>query len=213
ITDHSRSCKLQGGLTPVAWLRQAASLLVTNLPCRVLHGIGVDILADGTLDLPAGLLTAIDFVIGSVHGNWTRSVEENTLRLLRAIESGYIDVIGHPTSAILGKPGVPNYVRPAASVDWKSIFQHCAKWHVALELNCFPSRLDLALPELRKATALGCWISLGSDAHSRTHLSHLRLGERIIKHLGRSKILNRLSFDELRHWLTEARTIRGTLPK
>jgi histidinol phosphatase-like PHP family hydrolase/predicted nuclease with RNAse H fold/dephospho-CoA kinase len=213
ITDHSRSCKLQGGLTPVAWLRQATSLLVTKLPCRVLHGIEVDILADGTLDLPAGLLGAMDFVIGSVHGNWSQSPDENTLRLLRAIESGYIDVIGHPTSAILGKPGVPNYVRPAASVDWTNIFQHCAQWRVALELNCFPSRLDLALPALRKAMALGCWISLGSDAHSRSHLSHLRLGEHIIKRLGSSKILNRFSFDELRQWLSEARAIRATLPK
>jgi histidinol phosphatase-like PHP family hydrolase/predicted nuclease with RNAse H fold/dephospho-CoA kinase len=213
ITDHSRSCKLQGGLTPVAWLRQATSLLVTKLPCRVLHGIEVDILADGTLDLPAGLLGAMDFVIGSVHGNWSQSADENTLRLVRAIESGYIDVIGHPTSAIVGKPGVPNYVRPAASVDWTSIFQHCAQWRVALELNCFPSRLDLALPALRKAVNLGCWISLGSDAHSRTHLSHLRLGERIINRLGSSKILNRFSFEELCHWLREARTIRTTLAK
>src|SRR4029077_16087742 len=111
------------------------------------------------------------------------------------------------------KPGVPNYVRPAASLDWMNIFQHCAKWRVALELNCFPSRLDLALPELRKAMAVGCWISLGSDAHSRTHLSHLRLGERIIKRLGSSKILNRFSFDELRQWLRDARTVRKTLPK
>jgi Histidinol phosphatase and related hydrolases of the PHP family len=213
ITDHSRSCKLQGGLTPVAWLRQATSLLVTKLPCRVFHGIEVDVLPDGTLDLPVGLLGAMDFVIGSVHGNWSKSPHENALRLLRAIESGHIDAIGHPTSAILGKPGVPNYVRPAALVDWTSIFQHCAKWRVALELNCFPSRLDLALPELRKAMALGCWISLGSDAHSRTHLSHLRFGERIIERLGSSKILNRLSFDELRGWLAEARTIRETLPK
>src|SRR5438309_9953287 len=92
ITDHSRSCKLQGGLTPVAWLRQATSLLATKLPCRVLHGIEVDILADGTLDLPAGLLGAMDFVIGSVHGNWSHSADENTLRLVRAIESGCIDV-------------------------------------------------------------------------------------------------------------------------
>ena len=213
ITDHSRSCKLQGGLTPIAWLRQATSLLVTNLRCRVLHGIEVDILADGTLDLPAGLLGAMDFVIGSVHGNWSKSADENTQRLLRAIESGYIDVIGHPTSAVIGKPGVPNYVRPAASVDWTSIFQHCARWRVALELNCFPSRLDLALPELRKAINMGCWISLGSDAHSRTHLSHLRIGERIINRLGSSNILNRFSFDELCQWLREARAIRTTFPK
>jgi histidinol phosphatase-like PHP family hydrolase/predicted nuclease with RNAse H fold/dephospho-CoA kinase len=213
ITDHSRSCKLQGGLTPVVWLRQAASLLTQNLPCRALHGIEVDILATGSLDLPSGLLRGMDLVIGSVHGNWSANTEENTLRLLRAIESGLIDILGHPTSALVGKPGVPNYRREPAAVDWPRIFRHCAQWRVALELNCFPSRLDLALPALREAIVAGCWISLGSDAHARGHLQHLHFGERIVSRLHRASILNHFTFDELRTWLTEARRLRAQLPK
>jgi histidinol phosphatase-like PHP family hydrolase/predicted nuclease with RNAse H fold/dephospho-CoA kinase len=213
LTDHSRSCKLQGGLTPVAWLRQAVSLRTRKLPCRVFHGIEVDILSDGGLDLPHGLLRGMDFVIGSVHSNWSASPEENTLRLLRAIESGNIDVLGHPTSAVVGKPGVPNYIRPPVKLDWSRIFQHCARWHVALELNCFPSRLDLALPALRTAVSMGCWISLGSDAHARAHLDHLRFGEHIIARLNTSNILNRLGFEELQSWVRDAREIRATLFK
>jgi histidinol phosphatase-like PHP family hydrolase/predicted nuclease with RNAse H fold/dephospho-CoA kinase len=213
LTDHSRSCKLQGGLTPVAWLRQAVSLRTQKLPCRVLHGIEVDILADGRLDLPDGLLRGMDIVIGSIHGNWASSEQENTLRLLRAIESGHIDIIGHPTAAVIGKPGVPNYVRPPAAVDWPRIFRHCERWRVALELNCFPSRLDLALPALRSAVAAGCWISIGSDAHARAHLVHLRFGEHIIARLRSSQVLNRFSFDELRGWIRRAREIRGGLTR
>jgi histidinol phosphatase-like PHP family hydrolase/predicted nuclease with RNAse H fold/dephospho-CoA kinase len=213
LTDHSRSCKLQGGLTPVAWLRQAVSLRTRKLPCRVFHGIEVDILSDGGLDLPYGLLRGMDFVIGSVHSNWSASPEENTLRLLRAIESGNIDVLGHPTSAVVGKPGVPNYIRPPVKLDWSRVFQHCARWHVALELNCFPSRLDLALPALRTAVSIGCWISLGSDAHARAHLDHLRFGEHIVARLNTSNILNRLNFEELQSWVRDAREIRATLSK
>jgi histidinol phosphatase-like PHP family hydrolase/predicted nuclease with RNAse H fold len=213
LTDHSRSCKLQGGLTPVTWLRQAVSLKAQKLACRVFHGIEVDILPDGRLDLPDGLLRGMDIVIGSVHGGWSGSPEENTLRLLRAIESRHIDILGHPTSAVIGKPGVPNYRRAPVAVDWKRIFSHCAQWRVALELNCFPSRLDLALPALREAAAAGCWISVGSDAHARAHLNHLRFGEQIIARLHSSHILNRLSADELKAWISDARTVRSRLSK
>lgn len=213
ITDHSRSCKVQGGLTPVTWLRQAASLRVQNLPCPVLHGIEVDIRGDGSLDLPGGLLCGMDLVIGSVHGTWSANIDENTLRLIRAVESGLIDIIGHPSSAVIGKPGVPNYRREPAPLDWARLFRHCARWHVALELNCFPSRLDLPLQKLRDATAAGCWISLGSDAHSRTHVQHLRFGERIISQLQNARILNKLTYDEIRRWISDARAIRRALPR
>ncbi len=213
LTDHSRSCKLQGGLTPVTWLRQAVSLKAQNLACRVFHGIEVDILPDGRLDLPDGLLRGMDIVIGSVHGGWPGSPEENTLRLLRAIESRNIDILGHPTSAVIGKPGVPNYLRTPVAVDWQRIFCHCAQWRVALELNCFPSRLDLALPALREAAAAGCWISIGSDAHARAHLDHLRFGEHIIARLRSPHVLNRLNADELQAWISDARIARTRLPK
>ena len=91
--------------------------------CPVLHGIEVDILKDGTLDLPHSLLAAADLVVASVHSNWTDDVRSNTDRLLRAIESGCIDIIAHPTSAIIGKPGVPDYLGPPADVNWDEVFE------------------------------------------------------------------------------------------
>ena len=170
VTDHSRTAKLQGGLTPLLWLRQANALTLATPVCPVLHGIEVDILKDGTLDLPNSLLVAAELVVASVHSNWTNDVRANTNRLVRAIESGCIDIIAHPTSAIIGKPGVPDYLRAPAAVSWDEVFEKCASWHVALELNCFPSRLGLPLHLLRKAIDAGCAFSIGSDTHARCHL-------------------------------------------
>jgi histidinol phosphatase-like PHP family hydrolase/predicted nuclease with RNAse H fold/dephospho-CoA kinase len=213
VTDHSRTAKLQGGLTPLLWLRQANALTLATPVCPVLHGIEVDILKDGTLDLPTSLLAAADLVVASVHSNWTDDVRVNTDRLVRAIESGCIDIIAHPTSAIIGKPGVPDYLRAAADVNWGQVFDKCASWRVALELNCFPSRLDLPLHLLRKAIAAGCATSIGSDAHARSHLLNLRFGAAALRRLDASVVLNRFDYDQLKQWIAESRSWRRNLTK
>jgi histidinol phosphatase-like PHP family hydrolase/predicted nuclease with RNAse H fold/dephospho-CoA kinase len=213
VTDHSRSSKLQGGLTPLTWLRQAGEIaqLTDGLP--VLHGIEVDILKTGNLDLPDAVLRAADVVVASVHSPWSDDSLENTNRLLNAIESGHIDVLAHPTSALVGKPGVPDYVRGAASVDWERVFEACARWMVAVEMNCFPSRLDLSVPMLRQAIASGCAIAFGSDAHARSHLANLRFGEVARRRLPECTVLNALSREHLSEWTGEARAARRSLAK
>jgi histidinol phosphatase-like PHP family hydrolase/predicted nuclease with RNAse H fold/dephospho-CoA kinase len=213
VTDHSRTAKLQGGLTPLLWLRQANALTLATPTCPVLHGIEVDILKDGTLDLPNSLLAAADIVVASVHSNWTGDVRANTDRLVCAIESGCIDILAHPTSAIVGKPGVPDYLRLPADVSWEEVFEKCASWRVALEMNCFPSRLDLPLHLLRKAIDAGCAISIGSDAHARSHLLNLRFGAAALQRLDPAVVLNRLHYDELKQWIAESRAQRRQLKR
>ena len=213
VTDHSRTLKLQGGLTPPLWLREANAITLAAPVCPVLHGIEVDILRDGTLDLPASLLAAADLVIGSVHSSWTSDGRGDTDRLIRAIESGSIDVIAHPTSAITGKPGVPDYLRPPADVHWDEVFATCARWRVAVELNCFPSRLDLPLLLLQEAADAGCAISIGSDAHARSHLLNLRFGDAALRRLRAPTVLNRLSYDELGRWILDSRAARRCLTR
>jgi len=212
VTDHSRSCKVQGGLTPLLWLRQANALTLAMPVCPVLHGIEVDILRDGTLDLPRSILAAADLVVASVHSNWAEDAQTNTDRLFRAIESGCIDVLAHPTSAVIGTPGAPDYLRQPARVFWAEVFKKCADWNVAVELNCFPSRLDLPLELLEKAIDAGCAISIGSDSHSRSHLINLRFGDAALRRLSRCTVLNRLSYEELRCWVRESRQKRQYLP-
>lgn len=213
VTDHSRSSKLQGGLTPPLWLRQANALTLAAPLCPVLHGIEVDILKDGVLDLPHSLLAAADLVVASVHSSWSEDPRENTDRLLKAIESGCVDIIAHPTSAIIGKPGVPDYLRTPADVYWDEVFETCSRWRVALEMNCFPSRLDLPLDLLTMAIGAGCAISLGSDAHARSHLLNLRFGIAALKRLPTAAVLNRFSCSELKRWITQSRALRKNLTR
>jgi histidinol phosphatase-like PHP family hydrolase/predicted nuclease with RNAse H fold/dephospho-CoA kinase len=213
VTDHSRSSKLQGGLTPHLWLRQANALTLASLVCPVMHGIEVDILKNGDLDLPHSILACADLVVASVHSNWSDDVETNTNRLSRAIESGDIDVLAHPTSALVGTPGVPDYVRGPAKVNWSEILRKCAAWRVAVEFNCFPSRLDLPLELLEKAIEAGCAISFGSDSHSRSHLVNLRFGAAALRRLPTCLVLNRLSHGELKSWVRQSRLERQKLPK
>lgn len=213
VTDHSRTSKLQGGLTPLLWLRQENALTLATTVCPVLHGIEVDILKDGTLDLPESLLAAADFVVASVHSNWTDDARVNTDRLIRAVESGSIDVLAHPTSAVVGIPGAPDYIRDPAPVHWEEVFEKCALWSVALEMNCFPSRLDLPMHLLKSAILAGCAISLGSDSHARSHLLNLRFGMAALRELEATIVLNRFSYPDLQRWVAESRTKRRSLTK
>lgn len=213
VTDHSRSSKLQGGLTPHLWLRQANALSLADPLCPVLHGVEVDILRDGELDLPHSILACADLVVASVHSNWSDDAQINTDRLCRAIESGDIDILAHPSAALVGTPGVPDYVRNPANVFWAQVFEKCATWRVAVEFNCFPSRLDLPLELLEKAVGKGCVISVGSDSHSRSHLINLRFGGAALRRLSRCLVLNQLSYEELRSWIHESRLERRKLSK
>ena len=78
-------------------------------------------------------------------------------------------------------------------------------------MNCFPSRLDLPLELLRKAILAGCAISFGSDAHARSHLLNLRFGEAAIRRLPPGRILNSLSYEQIKNWIRESRAKRRTL--
>ena len=211
ITDHSRTCKLQRGLNPIEWLRQANAIQSLDSPTKVIHGIEVDILKDGSLDLPLNILRAADVVVGSVHSSWTQSKEKNTDRLVNAVQTGCIDIVGHPTSALTGKPGVPNFIRQKADVDWSEVFKTCAAWQVALEFNCFPSRFDLPLDMLEQAIQAGCWISFGSDAHARSHLSNINYAYEVVSRLNTDNILNTLSLTEFRKWKRDANKKRAKL--
>lgn len=213
ITDHSRSCKLQGGLTPPIWLRQATALTLAEPLCPVIHGTEVDILRDGSIDLPENLLRSAGLVIGSVHTNWTDDPRRNTHRLITAIESGLIDVLGHPTSAVIGKPGVPDYIRPQAQLYWEEVFDACRRYGVCLEFNCFPSRLDLPLNLAKMAIDAGCSLSIGSDAHARSHLLNLLYGDFLVQQLGSDSFINSRSYNELTSVIAKNREMRSTLSR
>lgn len=215
VTDHSRSSKLQNGMGISDWLKQDYSFQHSAFTGKLLHGLEVDILRDGSLDLPGRFLGSLEMVIASVHSIWSKHENENTRRLIRAIESGNIDILGHPSAAMLGKPGIPSYRRQAPPVNWKEVIDCCAKWKVALEINCFPSRLDIRGTLLDHAISAGCWIAFGSDAHSPYHLPLLKFAPAIIAQskAGAPQILNKLSYKQLKGWLDESRQYRNSLTR
>src|SRR5262249_6428338 len=172
---------------------------------RLVPGIEVDILNDGKLDLPSQLLSGLGWVVGSVHSSWTNSATENSARLIKAIETGVINGIGHPTSRLIGKPGVPNYLRPAPPLDWPPIFDACAKYKVGLEINCFPARLDLNRELASRALSAGCYVYIASDAHATNHLPLLSHGGAIIKHFSKDQTINNFTYDEFLRFIRHRR--------
>ena len=162
ITDHSPRMTVVNGLGPERLVAQrrvideAQEKLGPDF--TILQGIEVDILPDGTLDLPDESLASLDLVIASPHLQLRMEAGQMTERMLRAVEHPHVDVIGHPTGR---RPGS----RAGASYDFDKVFAAAARNGVLLEMDCDPARMDLS-PELaQQALGLGCRFALDSDAH------------------------------------------------
>jgi DNA polymerase (family 10) len=139
------------------------------LSLRVLPGIEVDILANGTLDLDDATLAQMDIVVASVHSHFNQSIEEMTTRVLRALENPFVRILGHPTGRkVLGREGY------AINIDL--ILKRAAELGVAVEHNASPARADLNDLNLRLAKQYGCKIVVDTDAHSTEELDQMRYG-------------------------------------
>ena len=196
ITDHSPRITVTNGLGPERLAAQRRLIDEANAALSgitVLQGCEVDILEDGSLDLPDEALAALDLVIASPHVKLRMEPAAMTERMLRAVENPHVDVIGHPTGR---RPGS----REGASYDFEAVFRAAAERGVVLEMDCDPARMDLS-PELaRLAASLGCRLSLDSDAHAPDQLIYVDLGLWTAQRAGISsdRIVNWLALSELR---------------
>jgi DNA polymerase (family 10) len=138
-------------------------------PFRILAGVEVDILLDGSLDLADETLARLDIVIASVHSGFNQSPEEVTARVLRATENPYVHILGHPTGRKVLK-------REPYKVDLAQLLPAAAKLGVAVEHNSAPARSDLSDLHLRQAKELGCKIIVNTDAHVTTELDQIDHG-------------------------------------
>jgi len=205
ITDHSESLTIANGLTP-ARLRKQVDAIRRVQEChgdgiQVLAGTEVDIKADGSLDLPSSVLKDLDIVIGSVHSRMKMDSREMTERITNAMESGLVDIIGHPTGRIIGR-------RDPVKLDIQRIFDVARETDVAMEINAFPDRLDLRDAHCRLAKDRGVTVAIGTDAHSIRHLDYLRLGIITARRgwLSKERVLNAMSSDELKRRLRGRRS-------
>jgi putative hydrolase len=201
ITDHSPRITVVNGLGPerlAAQRRLIADAQAQVEGLTILQGIEVDILEDGSLDLPDEVLAGLDVVIASPHLKLRMEPAQMTERMLRAVEHPHVDVIGHPTGR---RPGS----RAGAEYEFERVFKRAAERGVALEIDCDPARLDLS-PELaRLADSLGCRLTLDSDAHAPDQFVYVDLGLWLARRAGLTsdRLLNWLPLDQLRKVLLE----------
>lgn len=195
ITDHSQSLTIANGLDRERLLKQIDEIDEVNKALggiRVLKGLEVDILADGSLDMDDETLSKLDWVVGSVH-QWTNQpIEEMTERVIRAVRSGYISALGHPTGRLIG-------LRDGYDIDLQPVFEACAEEGVAVEINASPKRLDLDSSMVREALKVDdLWFVINTDAHSKRGLGYLTHGIKTARRgwLPKSRVLNTLSYDE-----------------
>ena len=164
ITDHSPRLTVANGLSAArlrAQLQQVAALNVAVAPFRVLTGIEVDILDDGTLDQDPALLDQLDVVVASVHSKLAMDRAAMTRRMLTAVRDPRTDVLGHCTGRrVLGRQ------RAQSEFDARAVFTECAERGVAVEINCRPDRLDPPHDLLALAAELGCDFAIDTDAHA-----------------------------------------------
>jgi len=190
ITDHSKNLAFANGLTDERALVhieriRAAEKKMKDL--RILAGIEVDILVDGTLDLSDSVLAQMDIVIASVHSHFNQDRETMTARLLKAISNPNVSVLGHPTGRQLLR-------RDAYPFDLDAVLKAALKYKVAMELNSYPDRLDLSDVNLRAAKQQGVKIVINTDSHHTSHLEKMRYGVRQARRawLTRDDVLNTL---------------------
>jgi DNA polymerase (family 10) len=172
VTEHSRAERLANGLDPRRLERQIADidrLRGTFAGIRILKGIEVDILEDGTLDLPDPLLARLDVVVASLHRRGRLTGAAQTQRILRAMENPYVRILGHPTARLLDE-------REPLDFDMLKVLRKARARGIAMELNAQPARLDLHDLHCRMAKDEGVLVSIDSDAHSTADFDHLALG-------------------------------------
>lgn len=173
IADHSRALSMVRGMDEARLRRQGEEIVRANTRLRgrirVLRGIEVDILKDGSLDMADDALGELDVVVASVHSSFGMPRDEMTARVIRAIESGLVDVIAHPTGRLLLR-------REPYALDLEAVLRAAKGRGVAMELNAFPDRLDLSDTHLRMAKEMGVKIVISTDAHTPEHLELLRFG-------------------------------------
>lgn len=200
ITDHSRAVTVAGGLTAERLRQQWEEIDEVRDQLdgiRILRGCEVDILKDGSLDLPDGVLEELDLVLVAVHSHFDLERSAMTRRVLKALSHPLVDVLVHPTGRLVGR-------REPYPLDIEPVLEAALEHDVAVELNTNPLRLDLHDRHLFRARELGVQVVVSTDAHRISQLSHMDEGLLQAQRgwLEPEDIVNCKSVNEFDQWLT-----------
>jgi DNA polymerase (family 10) len=172
INDHSRNLSVANGLDEKRLLKQIEAIDRLNDELDgivVLKSIEVDILEDGSLDLPDNVLSELDFTVCAVHDHFKLTRRKQTERILRAMDNPYFNILAHPTGRLINE-------RDPYDVDLERIIKEAVERGCVLELNAHPDRLDLNDTACMMAKDLGALIAITTDAHSTECLDYMRFG-------------------------------------
>lgn len=199
ITDHARNLRIASGLSMDDIKRQhfeIDKIMSNDKDFMILKGVELNIDLNGELDFDDGFLENFDYVIGSIHSAFSRSREEQTQRILRAMEHLKVKIIGHPTGRILNK-------REPYDVDLDRVYQNAFETATALEINAYPDRLDLSDLEIFKARKYGVKFAINTDSHKVSHLGLMRYGVANAARgwLEKDNILNCMEIGSLKQYL------------
>ena len=202
VTDHAKNMPMQR-MTDEKMLAQRERL--RSLPhgrMALLHGTELNIGVDGSVDWDSEFLKHFDVCVASVHSYFSLSRAEQTRRLVRACENPYVAVIGHPTTRSIGR-------RAPIEVDWDAVFAAAARTGTALEVNCFPDRLDLPDDLILRAKRFGVKFAINTDAHSVRHLENLRYGVGMAQRgwLEKGDVINTWPLAKLRAFIDAKRAL------
>jgi putative hydrolase len=205
LTDHSPRLTVARGLSPDRLREQLDVVAEINdrmAPFRILTGIECDILEDGSLDQEPELLGRLDLVVASVHSKLRMERDEMTARMVAAISNPHTDVLGHCTGRNVSNQGRGGKTRPESTFDGEVVFAACARFDVAVEINCRPERLDPPKRLLRLAVEAGCRFAIDTDAHAPGQLAWQPLGcERAhLCGVTADRIVNAWGADDLLSW-------------
>ena len=190
LTDHSPRLTVARGLSAERLREQLdvvsalnTTLAETGTEFRLLSGIEVDILADGSLDQEEDLLASLDVVVASVHSGLRDDGDAMTRRMLKAVANPHMDILGHCTGRKVAAAGEGSdrahrraRGRPESQFDAEAVFTACVQAGMAVEINCRPDRLDPPKRLLRRAYELGCQFAINTDAHAPGQLDWLPNG-------------------------------------
>ena len=202
LTDHSPRLTVANGLSPERLRRQievVAELNEQMAPFRMLTGIEVDILDDGTLDQEPDLLDQLDIVVASVHSKLRMDADAMTRRMVGAVANPRVDVLGHCTGRLVeGSRGT----RPESSFDADVVFAACARFGTAVEINSRPERRDPPGRLIDLAMQAGCLFSIDTDAHAPGQLEFQAYGAQRAEEHGvpADRIINTKTADDLLAW-------------
>ena len=200
LTDHSGRLTIAKGLDAERLDRQLDVVAALNeelAPFRILTGMEVDILEDGSLDMGPAVLGRLDVVVGSVHSKLRMDGAEMTRRMVAAIANPHLDILGHCTGRIVVGRG-----RPESSFDAELVFAACERFDKAVEVNCRPERLDPPRRLLTLAVEMGCKVSIDTDAHAPGQLEWQPYGcDRAVQcGVTPERVVNAMSADDLLEW-------------